>query len=303
MAIINSNTVALNPAFWSNMLQVPLRKSLVSEAVANTQFEAKLAYGTSINQPFIDETSSEAYVPGTEFVAKGTIATQDSLNVNTYRIVPNYVDDINELQSKYRYAMDIIDNQAFQLKDDIDRDVFAQTTSAGNFLFATGATPGTIAPKTTTLATAVSAIRLHPLATTTAACSPIELFSRVRRELRAQNVSEAGDWVAVVSPEVAQIVEMIGADKGFSVADSTLRNGWAGNFLGFKIYVSNNLPPEWNYFGKAKCIDLVVQMPPRVVFKDVSNRLGTNIVSSVVYGVNTFTRNKQRFLGVRARAL
>ncbi len=295
------DTSALNPTIWANMMQVPLRKSLVAEAVADVQFEPLLAYGDKVNQPYIDETSVETYTPGQPFEAKGTTATQDTLTVDQFKIVPNYVDDVNELQSKYRYSMDLIDNQAYQLRDDIDTAVLRHVTGAGNFLYAPSAEAGGDIRKSDDLSNVSAStqrIKVQNADSDTSGVSPIELFSRVRRELRVQNVEEAGDWIAVVKPDIAQIIEMLGADKGFSVADATLRNGWAGSFLGFNIYISNNLPNHWAYFGKSRRIALVVQMPPRVRIKDVPNKLGVNIVTSIVYGTKVFTKNAQRYLGV-----
>lgn len=309
MATTTISVTALNPTIWANMMQVPLRKSLVSEAVADTQFEASLSYGDAITQPYMQDSTVSDYTPGTPFTAQGASAKEDTLDVDQYKVSPTYVDDINSLQAKYAYAMDVIDDQAFQLKDTIDSDVFETAgRGAGLYLMANAtanSVEGTIVTGAFGNISAASALKVHDGDTTVSALSPIELFSRARKELRAKNVSEAGDWVSVISPEIAQQVEMLAADKGFSVADSTLRNGYAGNFLGFKVYVTNNLysPTAGNntggslsYFGKSKRVGLVVQMPPKVHFKEVHNKLGTNIVTSVVYGTKVFTKNADRFL-------
>jgi len=291
----------LNPTIWANMMQVPLRKSLVSEAIADTQFEASLSYGDAITQPYMQDATVEDYTPGVDFTAQGASALEDTLDVDQYKVSPTYVDDINSLQAKYSYAMDIIDEQAYRLKDQIDTDVFETAgKGAGLYLAAATGALGTIVTAAYADLTGMSALVVHDGDTTVSAVSPIELFSRARKELRAKNVTEAGDWVSVIDPAIAQQIEMIGADKGFSVADATLRNGYAGNFLGFKIYVSNNLYEHeggtLSYFGKSKRVGLVVQMPPRVQFKDVPNKLGTNIVTAIVYGTKVFTKNADRFL-------
>ena len=291
-------------------MQVPLRKSLVAEAVADTQFEPLLKYGDAVTQPYMQDVEVEDYTPGAVFTAQGASSQEDTLNVNKYKVAPSYVDDINSLQAKYSYAMDLIDDQAYQLKDALDSAVL-ETGGRGAGLYlaakATAASEQGIALTAGSFSniSAMSALEVHADDSTVSAISPIELFSRARKELRSKNVTEAGDWVAVIDPSIAQKIEMIGADKGFNVADSTLRNGYAGPFMGFKVYISNNLfhPTAGNntgaslaYFGKSKRIGLVTQMPPRVQFKDVANKLGTNIVSSMVYGTKVFTKNADRFL-------
>ena len=297
------SVTALVPTFWANMMQVPLRKSLVAEAVADTQFEPLLKYGDKVTQPYMVETSVQTYAPGVAFTAQGSSALEDTLTVDQFKVVPTYVDDIRALQAKYSYAMDEIDNQAYQLKDDIDTAVLKETENASLFLHSSSVNTGTIVTAASIAdVTGASALKVHAADSTVSAISPIELFSRARRELRQKNVEEAGDWIAVIDPAVAQIIEMIGAEKGFNVADATLRNGYAGNFLGFKIYISNNLANvadgKLSYFGKSKRIGLVTQMPPSVQFKDDPRRLGQNIVTSIVYGTKVFTKNAQRFLGI-----
>lgn len=300
---------ALNPTIWANMMQVPLRKSLVSEAIADTKFEASLSYGDAITQPYMEDATIADYTPGTIFSAQGASAKEDTLDVDKFKVSPTYVDDINSLQAKYAYAMDIIDDQAYQLQNQIDSDTFETAGRGAGLYLVADATANSVEGVIVTAAfanvSAASALKVHDGDTTVSALSPIELFSRARKELRAKNVTEAGDWVSVIDPSIAQQIEMIAADKGFSVADTTLRNGYAGNFLGFKVYVSNNLfqPTAGNntggslaYFGKSKRVGLVVQMPPKVHFKDVPNKLGTNVVTSIVYGTKVFTKNAERYL-------
>jgi len=300
----------LFPKLWANVMQVPLRKSLVSVAIADTQFEPLLKYGDRVTQPYLEEATVQDYSPGKSFSAQGVSGKEDTLIVDQFKVSPTYVDDVNLLQSKYAYGLDMIESQAYQLKDNIDTKVFqTAATAAGLYLAAASATDtehGTISTCTSYAASLNRGhIKVHAKDTTTAAVSPIELFARARKELRAKNVTEAGDWVAVIDPSVAQIIEQIGAEKGFNVADATLRNGYAGNFLGFKIYISNNLHTtahldltgaRYCYFGKSKRVGLVVQMPPKMQIKDYPTRLGSIIVSSLVYGTKVFTKNKERFL-------
>ncbi len=50
MAIARDMVSAMVPEFWSDMMQVPLRKGLVAAAVANTKFEAKLKKGDTMSR-------------------------------------------------------------------------------------------------------------------------------------------------------------------------------------------------------------------------------------------------------------
>ena len=67
----------------------------------------------------------------------------------------------------------------------------------------------------------------------------VNTFSTAIAELRNNDV--AGGLFAVIDPYAASIVEQAAIANGFSVADSAFKNGYAGNYLGCQIFVSNNV--------------------------------------------------------------
>ena len=162
-------------------------------------------------------------------------------------------------------------------------------TSAGIYF---GDTTGGAGTYITGTATTVSSI-----ASTSANID--DVFVDARKALREENVSEDGDWIAIIPPAVAAKIELLAIDKGFNIADSTIRNGYAGDFLGFHIYVSNNIPSGTAYIGVRGGISLVVQKEPGMVIKEVDNKLGRNFLPSIIFGNTTFTRNAKRFLNVQ----
>lgn len=285
---------AMVPSYWSDLMQVPLRKSLVASAVANVKFESKLNKGDTIHFPYLSETSSEDYTPGSTITINNASATDESLVVDQAKVVANYVDDIEALQANYSWQLDIADNAGYQLKDAIDTAVLAHVSAAASGLYyASSAAPISHAAIATVTAGA---------AITATTANVINVFASARKALRKQNVEEAGDWCVVTTPDVAMQMELVGTEKGFSVADATLRNGFAGKFLGFEIYVSNNLPTNYNYFGRKGMIHLVTQIAPKMTIKDEPRLLGNNLIASTLYGTYAFTRFKSRFLTVKITA-
>ncbi len=205
-------------------------------------------------------------------------------------VVPNYVEDIELLQANYAYQMDIADDSAYRLKDIIDTEVF-KGISAAQYGFENGSGIGVV--------TAMAHVTGGAAITATTA-NIDTIFTGARKGLRELNVEDMGDWCAVVSPAIAEKIELIAINKGFNVADATLKNGYAGNFLGFDVYVSNNLPTGgYSYFGRKGMIHLVAQVPPKMTIKDVPRQLGKYLVASTVFGKKVFTRDGTRFLGVR----
>lgn len=87
-----ANVSALNPEFWSSLMQVPLRKTLVSEAVADTSFESILTLGETIHYPYSSTLTVDNYVPGTDITGVEDITgTDESLTVDQKKIVRFYV--------------------------------------------------------------------------------------------------------------------------------------------------------------------------------------------------------------------
>lgn len=144
----------------------------------------------------------------------------------------------------------------------------------------------------------------------------IQVFSNARKILRENNVEELGDWCAVVTPKLAHYIEAKATTVGYNIADSTLRNGYMGDFMGFQIYISNNLPsgkcsaiaPQVSgaavsattcksmYIGRKGMIELVMQAAPALQIAKCEDKLGSNFITWTVYGSNVFTKNRSRFI-------
>ena len=195
------------------------------------------------------------------------------------------------MQAKYSYAVNLAEEGAYKLRDSIDTFVLSKVTDAASALDA-----GDIG------GTAGSAI-------TATSGNIADVFIQGRAKLRKMNVEESGDWIAVVTPTVAALIERFAAGNGFNVQDSTIRNGYAGSYLGFKVYISNNLPTashggttsDMQYLGRAKQIHAVVQKAPSMAIKDAEKRLGNYFYPNTVYGAKVFNKNTFRFLKVPIR--
>lgn len=286
-----NDLTALSPELWSALMQVPLRKSLVAAETCDTSFEADLTFGDTIHYPLHSDLTVGNYIPGTDVTVSDVTATDETLVVDQKKYTAFYIDRIDEIQNKYDQIAAFADEAAYRLKDTIDQAVFAQVANAASAL-----DDGDIGG---TAGSGISA--------TTA--NIIQVFTKARKKLRTMNVEEAGDWIAIVSPNVASVIEELATGKGFQVADATLRNGYAGDFLGFRVYVTNNLATtsyggvtcELAYFGKAKSIHLVMQKAPGMEIKEEPRKLGRNFIAWCLYGLKVFTKNKNRFLKVYFR--
>jgi len=283
---------ALNREVWSAKMQVNLEKSLVAFKIARTELRDEIKDGDVIHRMYVSNVGTAAYVAGTDIVVTGATATDDTITIDQKYISAFYVDDIEMLQASLNYASELANDASYQLSNLIDTAVLENTNTIGvSALGISGSdyVTGTTAAASLTAITATSA-------------TIVQVFNAATKWLRKGNVEQDGSWVAVIGPEVAGVIELAGIEKGFNVADASLKNGYAGDFLGFHIYISNNLPTSKCYIGKSKCIDLIMQRAPKMDIKEEPKKLGKNFIASTVWGDGVLHNNMARFLNAMLTA-
>ncbi len=210
----------LVPEYWTPFLQEPLYKSLVATEVANTRLKAYLQDGDTVNHSYIEMPDVMDYNPeiGNDDITDSDYhesdATKEFLKVDQVKIAPFYVDRIEELQTNIDKVAEIGDRAGYKLKDTIDKHVLMNVLDGAEYIYT----------------------------------DPLEqdkvrdFLASTRKELRKANVEETGDWIIIASPDFFYLLDMEFSEKGFDIADATLRNGHVGNAMGFNLYMSNNLP-------------------------------------------------------------
>ena len=305
--VVSNDVSAIIPEVWSKAVQIPLYKSLVAMEVANTKLEAELNFGDTVHVPRFGDLSAQTYTPGTPLSATNLDWAYDTLVVSTYKHVTYYIDNVEKLQTNVDQIRPLTEEAAYRLKDAIDQHVFANITGSDGF-------------------DCVDAYEMQggtanrPISATSS--SIIDIFANARRVLRTKNVEEMGDWCAVITPKIAFRIEQKATTVGYNIADATLRNGYVGDFMGFQVYISNNLPsgkcsaiapgdkggPSGGavsatncrafYFGRKGTIDVVLQKAPALEIRPCEDKLGSNFITWTVYGSAVFTKNRSRGLNV-----
>lgn len=286
------------------MVQIPLYKTLVALEVANVH---PTFNGDTIHLPRFTEASCQTYTPSGQVGAVSATNqawTYDTIVVTTYKHSTVYIDEAKKQVINVDQWREMARSEAYAIKNKIDQDVFKNITGADGFTY--------IGVNALTLQ---GGVKNRPASASSAGI--ISLFANAKKLLRQANVEEMGDWCAVVTPSVAAKIEIKAASSGFNVADATLRNGYAGNFMGFKVYISNNLPsggcstvnPKLTatgasattcrslYFGRKKMIDLYL-MPPTLRIQPRADAIGSNYTTYTVYGSGLGAQNASRGLNV-----
>lgn len=308
--VVTNGVSGITPTLWSTMVQVPLYKSLVALEVASMRLSDTVKFADRVQVPRFGSLSVQTYSPGTTISATNQQWNYDTLIVSSFKHVTFYVDDAKNLQLNVDSARELATEAAYQLKNQIDTDVFKNITGADGFTSFGSDTAG--------LGLGGSAHR--PVSAGSATI--INLFANARKVLRQANVEEVGDWCAVITPQIAAYLETKAANVGFNVADATLRNGYAGDFMGFQVYISNNLPSgkcsaisptisggavsattcKSIYFGRKGTIDVVMQRMPTLEIRKKDDMIGSNFITWTVYGSSVFTKNRSRGINVAVQS-
>jgi hypothetical protein len=285
------------------MVQEPLYKQLVSLKVCNTRLASKLTPGKAIQLPKFNDVSAKVYTPGTDMTATNQEWSYDTINVSTRKYTMSYFDDTEMIQTNVATMAPLARDAAYRLKDAIDTFAFSKITGGASVGISAVDRSDVYGDSSTGQITASTAVI-------------IDLFAGVTKVLRDNNVEEYGDWCAVVTPNIAKYIEIKAANTGFNVADATLKNGYAGKWMGYEIYISNNLPsgdisalaPSTVggptavsgvsgyacYFGRKGQIDLVIQKAPTVELRKPSNKIGINLITWTLYGAGVTTKARKR---------
>lgn len=209
-----ANTLsALNPELWKPIIQDYLNNMLIAREVCNTKCEALLNSGDQVNFPFINDVRVQSYSQGTDLTADAITATQSSLIVDQSKVAMFVMDPVQEKQALANYGMQLAYQSAYVLKNNIDQHMLNTGVTAA---------AGTVVGGALTAATMYSKM------------------TDVRAVLSRQNATD-GELFAVLDPERIALVEQSFVANGFNLADTTLKNGFAGNLNGFRVYTSNNL--------------------------------------------------------------
>ncbi len=290
MANVTTSIDANKAEFWEARMQVNLRETMVAQEVAAVT--TSVGGGDKIHKPYFTEFAASPYTPGTEVTLQGASSTDDYITINTFYDVPMYIDEAEETQSFYDTMAAATDSASYKLRDTIDAAVFAQVDNG--IEFDAGDCGGTNG----------SAIVLS-------SSNIVTLFSNARKALQTLNVIEANDFCAVLPPAALAYIAQAATSQGFNFADAALNNGKVGNYMGFDLYMSNNLTTgtyggtantTYCYIGKKKMIQLIMLASPRIKVVDTELKIGKAIHVWTGYGVGVWTRDKSRFLDAKIYA-
>jgi len=212
----------LNAQFWTKVMQEVRYVELVAMKIAKVELRKLLKSGDTVHKPYRSTVYGSSYTKGTAFSVQDISATDETLVVNTTRVVPFYLDDVDKIQNSYSTAREFATDAMDKLNRFVDADVLSEYANATSDIDDgdVGGTDGN--------AVQVSTSNIN------------KIFTASARKLDLLNV-KSKDRFAVISPSVLEVIRQYLAGKDTEFGEKVGANGYVGTRFGFDIHVSNNL--------------------------------------------------------------
>ena len=217
------NLDAFIPELWSRRIQYLTKNALVATQICSFEEQPDLKYGDRIHRPYPNDLVVNDYVKYTDTTQQDLIGTDEYLDIDQSKEISFAIDEVDWIQMKYDLENSYVERAAYRLANDIDGKVLSEV---GNAVVSLDA--GDIG------GTAGQAISLS-----TSNC--LNAVMTAGAKLTANGCEMDKTWALVVSPKMASVIAQTVAQDWFSLADLALKNGYAGNFAGYKVYSSNNV--------------------------------------------------------------
>ena len=233
------------PQIWAARFQSKLRELLLWESLTNRNFEGEVrAYGDTVKIPdFTGSVTVKDYTVNTDIddPQLGSTTTQD-FPINQAKYFNIYVDDIDRVQTR----PNIMDAFMTEASVEVAETVNSYITGIFNGAAEVAARVTAVGSNAAKLGGADAAKR------TSAAQQIIRALSTLKKQKFNNNLRQ--DTWLVIHPDIHEVIEQFLSvnttlDYGGQTA-TVLANGFAGNLLGFNIFVDKNIT---NANDKYKC--------------------------------------------------
>ena len=213
-----------NPAYWAREMQEIFFKENRAIALANTELRALLSDGDVVHKPYRSHLMAKTYTKGTDITVQDVSGTDDYLTVDTAKVVPFYIDDIDKIQNKWDMASKFAQDSQRVLNNVLDQSILAEYSNATSDIY-NADVGGSGATTTIPLTTA----------------NIFNVFTAAARKLDYLN-QPTGSRFACLSPRALETLRLSIAGRETGVGEMVGANGRIGNRFGFELYETNNAP-------------------------------------------------------------
>ena len=259
-----------NPGYWAREQQTIFYKENVAIGLANTELRAVLNDGDTVHKPYSSHLYGKTYTKGTDVTVIDVSGTDEYLTVDTTKIVPFYVDDLDKLQNKWDMADHFAKQSQRILNNLLDQTIAAEYSNANSDIYAADV-GGSGATTAITLGTA----------------NIQQLFTAAGRKLDSLDMPQAGRF-SMIGPRTLEILRLYIGGKDTDYADAVSRNGLVMNRFGFDIYYSNNcaFTATWTPANQPTAADTVSIAGVTFTFQTTIGTTAGNVLSETSVAIS-----------------
>ena len=268
-----SNTIVYQEE-WAIKLQERLSEDLKWKEICRVKYtDTKV-----LHNPYLTDATVQTGTRGTPYVHQDIVQTDESVTIDTFKILPQLIDRADLAQSDFVTQMELADSQGVLLNEAIETGMMAEHAQWTNF----GDTGSGV-------------LGLASTAITVTASNIDDIIRGVKTQIRKANgeslMRRFGAFI-VWRPEDFELLEAYVQANGYVVADAGLKEGIPQGFtyMGVKHYSSNKYAAGHLFGGvmnlftlgicKSTYGQIVIDEEPATTNGAVS---GTGIVSRVDY--------------------
>ena len=264
---------------WAEKLQERLSEPTKFKEVCNVVYTDTRV----LHNPYLTEATVQTGQRGTQYTMQGITETDESVTINTYKILPQFIDRADLAQSTFLQQMDLADKQGILLNEAIESAFYADFANLTTFDASEIGGSGSISVSATNIDDIIRAIK------------------RKIRVAGGQTLLERNGAFIVWRPTDLEILEGFMQANGFAQADRSLTSDPVGaskgvDFMGVTHYSSNLLTAQHVIAGVKKqyMVGIVKSTYGQVMVneKDPNNTSGISVVSRVDFQGKAWNNTK-----------
>lgn len=200
-------------------MQPTFFKENVALAVANMDLTQHMPFDV-IHNPYGDYMSVQTYTKGSDVTISDRTVTDDSITVNTIKVLAAYIDHYDQVQTDIKIATHYAEQGQRSLNNVIDQLHNSKVTSAASYVDA-GDVGGSAGSYITLSAT-----------------NCVDIVGAVREKLGLLDVDESLYFIG--GPRFYKLLRQNLAGRSSNLGDKVMMNGYLGPLDDFDMYQSNN---------------------------------------------------------------
>lgn len=207
------------PTVWAETLYKELEKDFVAVKNCNRDYEGEIkSAGDTVKISGIGPVTVSSYTKNTDIAAPQTLDDNTrSLVIDQQKYFNFQIDDVDRAQQKPKIMQEAMKEASVALADTADQYVYNLTHDDVVTVKQTSVTSANI----------------------------VSILSDARKRLRRNNVKDGDEVMLEISPDIEEKILLAKILRDTDNSKS-LGKGYLGTFLGFRIFVSNNIPVASN---------------------------------------------------------